>query len=376
MKVGLVVSPYKMSGLSRYALELSQSLPKLGVDLEIVQARPASAIQRGMDWIKRLGPDLGAFWGTYPPYVPMEGDGIYHLTHAALATSLYLSRPERVVVTVHDIIHYVLRHDPELSTYQHGLHRAADALGLRALRRASAIIAISEYTKGALVEHLGLDPGQIHVVHRSVNLERFKPMEVGPDFWRQHGLDPDLRYVLHLSSDEPRKNVGMLVRAFSQVAGEHPDARLLKIGRSQYPEYRQRLVEIVEELNLSDRVIFIDYVSEEDLPRFYNVAQAFVLPSLYEGFGLPALEAMACGCPVICSDRPPLATEIVGDAGILVDCIDVASLSRAVAEALCAQRVNRIYRERGLEKAFSFSSEKEASRTLAVYQGVWAHARR
>jgi len=341
------------------------------VDVEIVQARPASAIQRGMGWIKRLGPDLGAFWGTYPPYVPMDGDGIYHLTHAALATSLYLARPERVVVTVHDIIHYVFRDDPELSTYQHGLHKAADALGLRALRRASAIIAISQYTKGALVEHLGLDPHRIHVVPRSVNLDRFKPMEVGPDFWDRHGLDPDLRYVLHLSSDEPRKNVTALVHAFAAVAREHPDARLLKIGRSQYPAYRQRLVEIVEGLNLSDRVIFIDYVSEEDLPRFYNIAKTFVLPSLHEGFGLPALEAMACGCPVICSDRPPLATEIVCDAGLLVDPASPEALASGMSRLLRDGDSWSAHSEGGLQRAQQFSAGREAERTLAVYQNSW-----
>lgn len=364
------MSPYEMSGLSRYALELSQSLPKLGVDLEIIQAQPGTVLQRGTDLIKRLGPDLGAFWGTYPPYVPMDEDGIYHLTHAGLATSLYLSRPERVVVTVHDIIHYIFRHNPELSTYQHRFHSAADALGLQALRRASAIIAISEYTKGALVEHVGLDPIRIHVVHRSVNLQRFKPMQVEPDFWDRHSLDPDLRYILHLSSDEPRKNVTTLVRAFAAVASEHPDARLLKVGRSQYPRYRRQLLEMVEQLELSDRVIFIDHVSEEDLPRFYNAAEMFVLPSLYEGFGLPALEAMACGCPVICSDRPPLSTEVVGDNGALIEPTSRSSIASAIMRLLTNDRTSIRFRKLGLERAASLGSQIEAERTMAVYSGM------
>lgn len=368
MKVGLVASPYKMSGLSRYAMELSESLPKLGVDLEIIQARPGPVVQRGMDWLQHLGPDLGAFWGTYPPHLPMDGDQINHLTHAALATSLYLSRPRRVVVTVHDIIHYVFRDDPALSTYQHRFHKAADALGLRALRRASAIIAISQYTKDALVEHLGLDADRIHVVHRSVNLDRFKPTEVGPDFWSRHGLDRDLRYVLHLSSDEPRKNVTTLVRAFAMVAHEHPDARLLKIGRSQYASYRQQLLEMVRALDLEDRISFIDYVSEEDLPRFYNVAEAFVLPSLYEGFGLPALEAMACGCPVVCSDRPPLATEIVCDAGVLVEPTSSEALASGMCQLLGDGDNRSAHSEGGLQRARLFSATREAHRTLAVYQ--------
>jgi glycosyltransferase involved in cell wall biosynthesis len=371
MKVRLVVSPYQMSGLSRYALELSESLPKLGLDLEMIEARPGSLMQRGMHLINQLGPDLGTFWGTYPPYVPMDGEAIYHLTHAGLATSLYLSRPERVVVTVHDIIHYVFRHDAELSTYQHRFHKAADALGLRALHRASAIIAISEYTKGALVEHVGLDPDRIHVVHRSVNPERFKPMHVEPEFWSRHGLDPDLRYVLHLSSDEPRKNVTTLMRAFAAVALEHSDARLLKIGRSQYPQYRQRLVEVVEELALSDRVIFVDYVSEEDLPRFYNMAHAFVLPSLHEGFGLPVLEAMACGCPVTCSDVPPLATEIVCDAGLLVDPASPEALASGMSRLLGDSDAWSAHSEAGLQRAQQFSARREAARTLAVYQDSW-----
>lgn len=371
MQVSLVVSPYKMSGLSRYALELSESLPGPGVDLEIVHALPGRFVQQSMNWIEHLGPDLGAFWGTYPPHLPMDAARIYHLTHAALATSLYLSRPGRVVVTVHDIIHYIFRHDPELSTYQHWFHKAADVLGLRGLRKASAIIAISEYTKDALVEHLHLDPDRVHVVYRSVNLDRFKPMEVGPEFWSRYGLDPNLRYILHLSSDEPRKNVATLVRAFADVAREHSDACLLKIGRSQYPEYRQRLVGIVQELELSDRVIFLDYISEEDLPRFYNIAQVFVLPSLNEGFGLPALEAMACGCPVICSNRPPLATEIVQNAGILVEPNSTSSIASAIMQLLKNVQSLERYNKLGLERSATFSSAVEAARTIEVYRSLW-----
>ncbi len=370
MRVNLVVSPYEMCGLSRYALELSESLPKLGLDVNTIEARPPGWLRRANGMVKRLGPDLSTFWGTYPVQLPMKDDQIYHLTHPGLATSLYLSRASRVVVTVHDIIHYVYRHDRELSTYQHRLQQKADELGLRALHKASAIIAISEYTKAALVEHLDLPAEKIHVVHRSVNLERFRPQEVEDSFWVRHGLDRNCRYVMHLSSEEPRKNVPTLIRAFAQVVREWPEARLLKIGRSQYPGNRRRLIELVRELGIEDKVTFIDYVSDEDLPRFYNIAEVFVLPSLYEGFGLPALEAMACGCPVICSDRPPLSNEIVGQAGWLIDPLNDVGISKAVGFALENGQTKAECRSAGLETAARFSSMVEAERTRDVFRSI------
>ena len=369
MRVNLVTSPYAMCGLSRYTVELSESLPKLGFETSVIETVPPRWLNAVSALTRRVGPDFGAFWGTYPLQVGMNGSGVYHLTHPGLATCLYLSRAERVVVTVHDIIHYVHRGDRELSTYQHIFHRMADALGLRALRKASAIIAISQHTKAALVEHLGCAPAKIHVVHRSVNLDRFRPLRVEDDFWVRHGLDPDARYVLHLSSEEPRKNVETLLRAFASVASERADVRLLKIGRSQYPDCRLRLLQLVNELGLGERVTFIDYVTDEDLPRFYSVADVFVLPSLYEGFGLPVLEAMACGCPTVCSSRAPLP-EVVGDAGKLCDPECVEELAEAISR-VCADSVLReAMSARGIQRARMFSSESEAQRTSELYEVV------
>lgn len=370
MRVGLVVSPYGMSGLSRYALELSESLPRQNVDVEVIEARLTGKPLTLANLFKKLGPDLATFLGTHPIHIPMNHQQLYHLTHAGLATSLYLSRANHVVITVHDIIHYIFRHDNNLSTYQNIYARLADTLALKALRRASAIIAISEYTKSTLVDYLNLDPAKIHVVHRSVNLDRFHPMEVAPDFWQRHALDPSCRYILHLSSDEYRKNVPTLIRAFAQAAQDYPDLRLLKIGRSQYAANRQRLVQLVSELGLEDRVIFIDYVTDEDLPRFYNISEIFILPSLYEGFGLPVLEAMACGCPVICSNRPPLSTEIVADAGVLVEPSSENELPYAVCQFLQNDQIREAFSQKGLKKATEFSSVIEARKTKEVYTAI------
>jgi glycosyltransferase involved in cell wall biosynthesis len=360
-----------MSGLSRYALELSESLPKQGVEVELIEARLDGKMRWLADRAKILGPDLAAFWGTYPLRLPTDNSRLYHLTHAGLAAALYLSPRDRVVVTVHDIIHYIFRNDRNLSTYRHPLHKQVDKLGLKALPRASAIIAISEFTKSTLVEHLDLDPDTIQVVHRGVNLERFRPLEAPADFWQRHGLDRQHRYILHLSSGEYRKNVPALIRAFARVAGDFPETRLLKIGRSHYPANRQRLMALVEELGLADRVIFIEAVSDEDLPHFYNTAEMFAMPSLYEGFGLPVLEAMACGCPVICSDASSLP-EVAASAGFYIEATNAENIAQAIGRLLEDSSLADRLSTQGIEQAQQLSSTIEGQRTMEVYRQVLA----
>jgi len=234
------------------------------------------------------------------------------------------------------------------------------------VRRAHRVIAISESTRQDVVRLLGKPAEQVDVVHCGVD-GRFYPRDQAAvaAFRRKKGL-PE-RFILFLGTLEPRKNVVSLLEAYAQLVatggGWWP--ALVIAGAKGW--FYQEIFAAVERLNLTDRVVFPGYVPEEEKPWWYNAAELFVYPSLFEGFGLPPLEAMACGTPVIVSDTSSLP-EVVGDAGIQVPPGDVMALAEAMAALLHdpVARVDR--RERGLARAARFSWRSAAQQTIHVYE--------
>ncbi|MBN1261354.1 MAG: glycosyltransferase family 4 protein [Anaerolineae bacterium] len=367
MKVALVAKPAaRMTGLLRYALSLIAPLETHGIETNLVHPRvPALASRAG----RLLGLDAQAFFTSYPLAVDAGDAALCHLASQTLATLLWARRLPPVVVTVHDIIPYLVRHDPALSTYRHTADRGFDRLALRALRRARALIAISAYTKQTLIEALDYPEAHIHVVHRAVDREVFKPLTVTGTFKQQYGLRKDERYVLYVGSEDPRKNLATLIEAFARVSRQLPQARLLKAGAPHFEAERKRLEQQVAHLNLEDRVRFLEHVPDEDLPLLYNAVDVFVLPSFYEGFGLPALEAMSCGTPLVAANRASLP-EVVGQGGALVAPDDPEAMAEALHPLLEDPAHQAAAREAALAQAARFSLERQAAETLAVYEEV------
>jgi glycosyltransferase involved in cell wall biosynthesis len=145
--------------------------------------------------------------------------------------------------------------------------------------------------------------------------------------------------------------------------------RLLKVGTPEYIENYRRLQKEIHALNLEDTVIFIDHVPQEDLATLYSAVDVFVFPSLYEGFGMPPLEAMACGAPVICSNAASLL-EVVGDAAITLAPLDVEGWADAICEILSNNTLRQDLQARGLRRASQFTWERTALETMAVYEKV------
>jgi len=175
---------------------------------------------------------------------------------------------------------------------------------------------------------------------------------------------PD-RFVLNVGALEPGKNQATLLRAFARLKGSGPERALVIAGP---PAWRyERLLRLVDKLGLADQVLFPGYVAAEDLPALYNLADLFVFPSLYEGFGLPPLEAMACGLPVVASTAPALR-EVLDGAALLVQPLDVNALAEAMASVLDNPDVSARLREAGLQRASLFSWERTARETAAVYR--------
>jgi glycosyltransferase involved in cell wall biosynthesis len=266
------------------------------------------------------------------------------------------------IVTVHDL---------SFLLYRQGF-RAVNRLYLRiftplSVRRARRVIAVSESTKRDLVQYYGLSPAKVDVVHNGVD-SRFGPLPVGQvaAFRAERGL-PE-RFMLFVGTLEPRKNVTRLIEAYARSSKALPPLMLVGGRGWLYDEVFSR----AEALKVADKVRFVGYVPDQELPLWYNAADLFVYPSLYEGFGLPPLEAMACGTPVITSTTSSLP-EVVGKAGLLVDPMNVEALASAMERAYADTDLQAELRSAGLARARAFSWQQTASATVDSY---WRALRR
>lgn len=296
------------TGTSRYAGEVPRSLTESGIDFVHVATQPAGLAARVLSMSQIVGIDAKAFLAQYPMRLAWPEADVYHLTVQTYASALVSGRPPgRVVVTVHDIIPYLVRRNPCLRAYRHPAHRFFDWLALIGLRRADALMADSRWTRETLIKHLGIPAERITVVPLGVDRAHYRPLTVPRELRQRYGLSEDCRYVLYVGSEDPRKNLDTLWRAFAMVHWRRPDTRLIKVGVPHTRAERARLTELGRQLGIAHAVSYFDHVPEDDLPLFYNLASVCAMPSLYEGFGLPVVEALACGTPVVCSDRASLA---------------------------------------------------------------------
>ncbi len=240
------------------------------------------------------------------------------------------------------------------------------------LRRANQAIAISESTKRDLVSHYGVSPDKVRVIYCGVDPSlKTDPDSSGVAQLRARYSLPG-KFILYLGTIEPRKNIVRLLRAFAR---SKRDARLphsLVLVGARGWMYAQ-VDRVVEEEGIGNDVIFTGYAPQDELASWYRAADLFVYPSLYEGFGLPPLEAMACGTPVITSNAASLP-EVVGDAALMVAPEDERALADAIVRALTDRTLRETMIARGTDQASKFSWERAARETTALYAEVLANA--
>ncbi len=282
-------------------------------------------------------------------------DGIVHLPNQNFARyALRIKNP--FIVTVHDLIRFSIGFAKETIT-----EKILLKLDIRGIKRASHIITVSKHTKNDLIEYLKIPDSRISVIYNGIDRDIFKPYNV-------RALDKP--YILYVGSERPRKNLERLVEAFAILRKEFTALRLVKVGESgRSEEYRRETMKKLDSLGITQAVMFIDHLSERDLAHIYASAVLLAYPSLYEGFGLPPLEAMACGCPVVASNTSSLP-EVMGEAGILVDPYDTDSLAQAMREVLANSTLRDDMVRKGLEQSKKFSWERAAEQTQEVYNKV------
>jgi glycosyltransferase involved in cell wall biosynthesis len=271
--------------------------------------------------------------------------------------------PCPVVATIHDLS---FEHLPD--TFKRRSRAQLRLTVRRTARRAARIITISEHSKRDIVETYRVEPGRVSVTYLAAP-PHFRLVEDEKELRRVRQLyriEGD--YILAVGSVQPRKNLTRLVRAYSDLRRSRAQAklpRLVVVGKLAW--LYEETLRAVEECGVRGDVTFTGYVPEVDLPALYSGALCFAYPSFFEGFGLPPLEAMRCGTPVLVSDRTSLP-EVVGDAGLLVDPFDTDAISAALARLIDDEELRRRLRERGLARAARFDWRETARRTLEVYQ--------
>ena len=237
----------------------------------------------------------------------------------------------------------------------------------RYCRSATRFIAVSERVREDALAFTGTDPGRAVTVHNGFDRARFRPICDGDALARvraQYKL-PE-RFILWVGQIYPPKNFARLLRAFARIR-ERFDHSLVIAGEPRWSA--QSDLALVNELGLGQRVRFTGWLSHADLPALYNLAELFVFPSLYEGFGIPLLEAMACGCPVVTSSTGS-APEVAGGAALLVDPLDVEAIAAGMARALGDPGLRADLARRGLERARAFSWERCAREVLDVLESL------
>jgi glycosyltransferase involved in cell wall biosynthesis len=370
MRVGMLVYGLdrQFHGISRYTSDLTQALatcvapPELlllatsglgplgGTGLPVVRLRAC-----------RLLPGLLALGNLQVPRLAQrEGLDIVH-DPTGLTPFWFGAGPAKTIVTVHDVIPWSY---PGVSTaldtwiYRYWLPHV--------LPRVDAVITVSHFSKAEIVRHLHLPPEKVAVVHEGPS-GHFRPVDPSAVEGARARYGLPEQYVLSVGAVAPRKNLGTLLRAFARLRQRGLPHILLLVGPRQ-PRY-SALDDTVRELGLEEAVVFTGYVDDADLPAVYCGASVFVFPSLFEGFGLPPIEAMACGVPVVASNNSSLP-EVVGDAGLLVDPQDVDAIASAIRRVLADDGLSSLMASKGLARAERFQPARIAAEMCGVYQHV------
>ena len=364
------------AGVGHYTYELARALALASPGDEFELVYPSSYAPVGLDERGGLPPNLsearahvGAFgrrwWSAgLPRYAARRGYDLFHGTNYDVPLWGGAAR----VLTVHDLS--LLSH-PETHERRR-VWRARRRLPLMA-RAADAVVTPTEAVRREVCARLRVTPAKVFAVHEAAR-DCFRPLGRAQAEGALRELGVGGEFLLAVGTIEPRKNLAALVRAFEGVVRERPSSQLRLVVAGGRGWLSGPLFESLERSPARGRVVLAGYVADEALRALYSSCLAFVYPSLYEGFGLPPLEAMSCGAAVLAGDTPAVA-EVAGGAARLFDPRDAGQLTRALLELLDDAGARRALSEAGLRRAAQFSWDRTARQTLEVYAEAMKRSR-
>jgi glycosyltransferase involved in cell wall biosynthesis len=352
-----------------YADRLAQGLRKVAPEVEIIEVQPPAWSWR--DWrlpmpygrsasLQTLGLYLSR-WIRYPLALRKIQADVYHILDNSYGHLAFFLDPRRTVVTSHGGTPRSWRRwNPE------GPSMWLFDLAFRGKLRAARIIVVSHYAKRELLAEANYPSDRIHVVYHGID-ERFGPAtgDERRQVRRQYLQPGEKALLLHVGHCAARKNVERVLQAIALLRQRGLMVRFLQVGGVFTSAQRH----LLETLGIGEAVTQIPHVPNAELPAFYRAADVFVFPSFYEGFGIPLIEAMACGTPVVCSGWE-LFREVCGDAALFADPNSLEAFAEAIAQVLGDPALASDLRERGLQRAREFTWERTARRTLEVYHRV------
>ena len=366
MKIGIdatIIDTKKPSGMAFYAINVIREVARLHEDLVVWvieddlldipqhQKRPVLQVFKGR---KKLLPWARAFWTQFilPGLLLKEGADVFF---SPIPEGM-LNPPVPQILVVHDLVPLVWQEDSPF------LRRISFRTRVPlALKAASHVVSVSFSTKKDLLRLFSIDEKKISVAYEGYDAGHFK--KIAKDkvraVLRKYGLTYR-SYFLFVGNFTPRKNILAIVEAFNCVAKLINDVSLVLVGNMDFNKvYAGYVISKVKDLELDSRVFFLDYISWEDLPYLYSGAIALVFPSLYEGFGLPVLEAMACGIPIVISDISSFS-EVSGTSALYVRNNDSSAIGSKVLELLVNRKLMYSYLNKARIRSKSFSWEKSA----------------
>jgi glycosyltransferase involved in cell wall biosynthesis len=370
MLIGLDAIPLTepRAGVGHYTFELAKALAlaSAGDEFELIYPSKYPPIEFLKE--ERLPPNLRAervrvgvlgrrwFAAGLPRYAGRRGFALFHGTNYEVP----LWGGAASVMTVHDLslLTYPATHE------RRRVRRARRRLPLMA-RAADAVVVPTEAVRREVCEHMKVAPAKVFAVHEAAR-ECFRPAEFSETEGVRRALGVGGEFLLAVGTVEPRKNLLTLVAAFEKVLRARPTAPLQLVVAGGRGWLSGPLFEAFARSHARERIVLAGYVTDEQLRALYSSCRAFVYPSLYEGFGLPPLEAMNCGAPVV-AGRTAAVAEVTGGAARLFDPLDADALARALLELLEDDAARRALAQAGLARAAHFSWERTARATLAVY---------
>lgn len=371
MRVGIDGYPLAepRTGVGHYTLELARALALISPADEFELVSPAPFEDAALQEIERANlPNLltknprassirGHWWSIgLPMYIRRAGFDLFHGTNFDVP----LWKQGRSVVTIHDLsaLLHPEKHRARL------VRRARLRLPL-VVRFADRIITPTESVKREVCQRFKVKPGKVTAIHSAAR-NSFKPMPFAQtaELRKRLGVEDD--FLLFVGTLEPRKNLLTLLKAFEQINAQSAHRPQLVIAGGE-GWLMDDMFSFIRKSSISERLCFTGYLSDEELRGLYSACKVFLYPSVYEGFGLPPLEAMACGAPVI-AGRIPSLMEVLGSSARLVDPLDVNELARTIVELLEDENQRQMLGAAGLERAREFSWEKTARLTLDVYR--------
>jgi glycosyltransferase involved in cell wall biosynthesis len=357
MQIDLLWGPEskKMFGINRCKVELLNKIENK-VDLKKISYSPKNRILNFLDFL------------TYTPFntlIKGRKNAVKHILSHSEAHQLFFLPLKRSVVTCYDITPYLYK-------YGNPISRLKVIASFYAMKKAKRIITISDFTKREYVKHFGYPEEKITVATIGVNHDKYYPIKDKTKLEKirtKYGLNSANLHIIYVGNEEPRMNIDIMFKGFAIARKQFPNLKFIKGGDSNIPGQREKLIQLAKKLDIEKDIIWTGYITEQDLPILYNLANINLYLVSYAGFGLSALEGMACGTPTISSNVASMP-ELVGDGGIQIAPKDIDQLASTIIKILSNSKLNKELSRKGVKQAQNFTWENWAEKTIEAYHLV------